>query len=162
MWVLEKESFTRKSFCIVLSEYIPRLNYMSKIEIEASKLKRHTHECQSHCSLAIRWLGERFSKRSRKTELARSYLDSERCAWVVIVQSLNSPFLPPCIGVEPRRAKKGVQDNLHAHARNEPIRVWCSRARKDLIARSNDEFDMFNYATKVRDTLRNLTLTTHD
>ena len=39
-----------------------------------------------------------------------------------VVQSLNSPFFPPHIGAEPGRAKTRVQDNLHAHAKNEPIK----------------------------------------
>ena len=39
----------------------------------------------------------------------------------VLVQSLNSPFFPPHIGAEPGRAKRRVQDNLHAHARNAAI-----------------------------------------
>ena len=38
-----------------------------------------------------------------------------------VVQSLNSPFFPPHIGAEPGRAKRRVQDNLHAHARNAAI-----------------------------------------
>ena len=37
---------------------------------------------------------------------------------VHLVQSLNSPFFPPHIGAEPGRAKE--EDNLHAHAQNEP------------------------------------------
>ena len=40
---------------------------------------------------------------------------------MVVVQSLNSPFFPPHIGAEPGRAKKRVQDNLHAHAQNAAI-----------------------------------------
>ena len=45
-------------------------------------------------------------------------------AWVSkpqVVQSLNSPFFSPPIGAEPRAGEKGAQDNLHAHAENEPI-----------------------------------------
>ena len=44
-----------------------------------------------------------------------------------LVQSLNSPFFPPHIGAEPGRAKeesREVQDNLHAHAQNEPIKNY--------------------------------------
>ena len=42
-----------------------------------------------------------------------------RCACRIVVESLNSPFFSPHIGVEPWRAKRGVvQDNLHAHAQN--------------------------------------------
>ena len=40
---------------------------------------------------------------------------------LTIVQSLNSPFFPPPIGAEPGRAKKRVQDNLHAHAQSAAI-----------------------------------------
>ena len=43
---------------------------------------------------------------------------------VNIVQSLNSSFLPPHIGAEPGRSKRRVQDNLHAHAQNEPIKNY--------------------------------------
>lgn len=41
--------------------------------------------------------------------------------------------------------------NLHAHAQSELIRVWRGRARKDLnCSGSNDEFNMFKYATKTK------------
>jgi len=40
----------------------------------------------------------------------------------IIVQSLNSPFFPPHIGAEPGQAKE--EDNLHAHAQNEPIKNY--------------------------------------
>ena len=46
---------------------------------------------------------------------------SETLSSKEIVQSLNSSFFPPHIGAEPGWAKRRVQDNLHAHARNEPI-----------------------------------------
>ena len=38
-----------------------------------------------------------------------------------VVQSLNSPFVPPHVGAEPELAKRRVQDNLHAHAQNAAI-----------------------------------------
>ena len=45
-----------------------------------------------------------------------------------IVHSLNSPFFPPHIGAEPGRSsragEKRVQDNLHAHAQNEPMKNY--------------------------------------
>ena len=41
-----------------------------------------------------------------------------------LVQSLNSPFVPPHIGAEAGRAKKRVQDILHAHAQNKPIKNY--------------------------------------
>ena len=37
-------------------------------------------------------------------------------AWEPLVQSLNSPFRTPYIGVEPWGAKRESRDNLHAHA----------------------------------------------
>ena len=54
---------------------------------------------------------------------------------VEIVQSLSSPFFPPLIGAEPggggggakgesRSQSREVQDNLHAHAQNEPIKHY--------------------------------------
>ena len=43
------------------------------------------------------------------------------CFALNVVQSLNSPFFPPHIGAEPGRAKRRVQDNLHAHARKAAI-----------------------------------------
>ena len=42
---------------------------------------------------------------------------------VCLVQFLTSPLSThPYIGAEPGRAKRRVQDNLHAHAQNEPIK----------------------------------------
>ena len=60
-----------------------------------------------------------------------------------VVQSLNSPFFPPHIGAEPGRAKRRVQDNLHAHARSEPMKNYlplsirvhtCSRQRESVFS----------------------------
>jgi len=68
VWSPEKKSFSRKSFCIALSEYIPRLNYMSKIEIIVSKLKRHTN-----VKVVVLWLfggyGKGFLKEAEKQNL---------------------------------------------------------------------------------------------
>ena len=58
VWALEKESFTRKSFCIALSEYIPRLNYMNKIKIIISKLKR-----ERKVKVIVLWLFGGYGKR---------------------------------------------------------------------------------------------------
>ena len=42
-----------------------------------------------------------------------------------LVQFLNSPLSTrPHIGAEPGRAKRRVQDNLHAHAQNKPIKNY--------------------------------------
>ena len=42
-----------------------------------------------------------------------------------VVQFLNSPLSThPHIGAEPGRAKRRVQDNLHAHAQNKPIKNY--------------------------------------
>ena len=49
---------------------------------------------------------------------------NETKARKTLVRSLNSPLIPPHIGAEPGRAKRRVQDNLHAHARNEPIKNY--------------------------------------
>ena len=38
-----------------------------------------------------------------------------------LVQSLNSPFFPPLRGWT-RAGERRVQDNLHAHAQNEPTK----------------------------------------
>ena len=46
-----------------------------------------------------------------------------------LVQSLNSPFFPPHIGAEPGAGERRVQDNLHAHAQNEPIKNYWSQPR---------------------------------
>ena len=46
---------------------------------------------------------------------------------VDVVQSLNSTFFPPHMGAKPGRAKEeseSGQDNLHAHAHNEPIKNY--------------------------------------
>lgn len=40
VWVFEKEFFMRKLFCLVFFEYIFCLNYMNKIKVIVSKLKR--------------------------------------------------------------------------------------------------------------------------
>ena len=61
-----------------------------------------------------------------------------------VVQSLNSPFFSPPIGAEHRANEKRVQDNLHAHAENEPINYaalvnvsrnafFSSRSKKNLL-----------------------------
>ena len=54
-----------------------------------------------------------------------------------LVQSLNSPFFPPHIGAEPGRAKRRVQDNLHAHARNEPIKNYKAVVDKSPLLLSS-------------------------
>ena len=68
VWALEKESFTRKSFCIALSEYIPRLNYMNKIKIIISKLKR-----ERKVKVIVLWLfggyGKSFLKEAEKQQI---------------------------------------------------------------------------------------------
>ena len=51
----------------------------------------------------------------------------------LVVQSLNSPFFPFPIGAEPRRAKKRVHDNLHAHAQNEPIKYYQPRCSRQCV-----------------------------
>ena len=44
--------------------------------------------------------------------------------YTALVQSLNSPFFPPHIGGWTRAGERRVQDNLHAHAQNEPIKNY--------------------------------------
>lgn len=80
VWSLEKESFSGKSFCIALSEYIPRLNYTSKIEIIVSKLKRHTN-----VKVVVLWLfggyGKGFLKEAEKQNLVdRTWILSDALA----------------------------------------------------------------------------------
>ena len=50
----------------------------------------------------------------------------------VLVQSLNSPFFPLNIGVEPGRAKKRVQDNLHGMLRT-PLFFPPNRGKKSYL-----------------------------
>ena len=63
-----------------LSEYIPRLNYMSKIEIIVSKLKRHTN-----VKVVVLWLfggyGKGFLKEAEKQNLVdRTWILSDALA----------------------------------------------------------------------------------
>ena len=49
---------------------------------------------------------------------------------IYLVQSLNSPFFPPHMDRGWTRAgERRVQDNLHAHAQNEPIKNYWSQPR---------------------------------
>ena len=48
-----------------------------------------------------------------------------------LVQFLNLPFFPSNIRAEPGRATRKVQNNLHAHAQNEPIIPFSARALKN-------------------------------
>ena len=72
-------------------------------------------------SLADRTLEKAFVD-SGKLDLGLVSADSN------VVQSLNSLFFPPHIGAEPggggRGDQKRVQNNLHAHAENEPIKNY--------------------------------------
>ena len=68
VWALEKESYVRKTFCIAMSEYIPRLDYISKLRIIVSKLKLH-----SNIKVVILWLfggyGRAFLREAEKQDL---------------------------------------------------------------------------------------------
>ena len=68
--------------------------------------------------------------RAKKEKINQIQFDAR----VALVQSLNSPFFPPHVGAEPGRAKRRVQDNLHAHARNEPIKNYEAAVDKSLLA----------------------------
>lgn len=103
VWALEKESFTRKSFCIALSEYIPRLNYMSKIEIVVSKLKRHTN-----VKVIVLWLfggyGRGFLKEAEKQNLLdRTWILSDALAAEQPETHIQSLFnvLDGALGIQP-------------------------------------------------------------
>ena len=54
-----------------------------------------------------------------------------------LVQSLNSPFFPPPIGAEAGAGERRVQDNLHAHAQNEPIKHYQTLLGPNHAARVN-------------------------
>ena len=62
----------------------------------------------------------------------RSKLPCLSLSCYFVVQSLNSTFLPPHIGAEPRAGERRVQDNLHTHAQNEPIKNY--QVRTTLLA----------------------------
>lgn len=103
VWALEKESFTRKSFCIALSEYIPRLNYMSKIEIVVSKLKRH-----KNVKVIVLWLfggyGRGFLKEAEKQNLLdRTWILSDALAAEQPATHIQSLFnvLDGALGIQP-------------------------------------------------------------
>ena len=103
VWALEKESFTRKSFCIALSEYIPRLNYKSKIEIVVSKLKRHTN-----VKVIVLWLfggyGRGFLKEAEKQNLLdRTWILSDALAAEQPATHIQSLFnvLDGALGIQP-------------------------------------------------------------
>ena len=100
---LEEESFTRKSFCIALSEYIPRLNYMSKVEIIVSKLKRHTN-----VKVVVLWLfggyGRLFLKEAEKQNLLdRIWILSDALASEQPATHIQSVFsvLDGALGIQP-------------------------------------------------------------
>lgn len=100
---LEEESFSRKSFCIALSEYIPRLNYMNKIEIIVSKLKRHTK-----VKVVVLWLfggyGRRFLKEAEKQNLLdRTWILSDALASEQPATHIRSVFsvLDGALGIQP-------------------------------------------------------------
>lgn len=100
---LEEESFSRKQFCIALSEYIPRLNYMNKIEIIVSKLKRHTN-----VKVVVLWLfggyGRRFLKEAEKQNLLdRTWILSDALASEQPETHIKSVFsvLDGALGIQP-------------------------------------------------------------
>lgn len=102
VWALEKESFIRKSFCLALSEYIPRLNYMNKIKVIVSKLKR-----RSNVRVVVLWLfggyGRTFIHEVEKQNLLdRTWILSDALASEQPnhIQSLFS-VLDGALGIQP-------------------------------------------------------------
>lgn len=102
VWALEKQSFIRKSFCVALSEHIPRLNYMSKIEVIVSKLKR-----QKNVKVVVLWLfgsyGKLFLKEAGKQNLLdRTWILSDALAseQPTHIQSLFN-VLDGALGIQP-------------------------------------------------------------
>ena len=73
----------------------------------------------------IKWVINRFiasysrAASFRSTTFALTFLSE-----IIIVQSLKSPFFPPHIRAEPRRAKRESRITLHVHAQNEPIKNY--------------------------------------
>ena len=74
----------------------------------------------------------------------------------VLVQTLNSPFFRPHIGVKPRAGEKRAQDNLRAHAQNEPIKnyhaacVNVSRNTMSFTARALNKTIFFDVDIVVK------------
>lgn len=102
VWALEKESFIRKSFCIALSEYIPRLNYMNKVEVIVTKLKR-----RANVKVVVLWLfggyGRAFIKEVEKQSLLdRTWILSDALAseQPTHIRSLLS-VLDGALGIQP-------------------------------------------------------------
>ena len=103
VWTVEKESYARNTFCVALSEYIPRLDYMSKLRITVSKLKIH-----SNVKVVVLWLfggyGRAFLREvARQGVVDRTWILSDALA--AEEPAVLEPFFPllhGALGVQPR------------------------------------------------------------
>ena len=105
VWALERESYTRRTFCIGMEEFIPRIRYQSKLEVVLHKLKRN-----ANIRVVILWLfgshAPEFFKKAKELQLFnRTWILSEAIA-------ANEGFLSAKY-VDLLDGSLGIQPRLH-------------------------------------------------
>lgn len=103
IWVLEKESYERKTFCIAFSEFIPRLAYQDRIKQTVSKIKM-----QPRIGVIIVWLsggyGRAFLKEAtdEKLEGKTLILSDALTAEEAVFRDPRYTILDGSLGIQPR------------------------------------------------------------